>query len=302
VGCIAIAGIPPLAGFFSKDEILWSAFKLGGYGRVVWAVGFVAAAMTAFYMFRLYHMTFSGSFRGTEEEAHHVHESPTSMVLPLQVLALGSIVVGFLGVPAVLGGGNWIENFLHPVFADAHHTLEEAAVPGGEPGQAAELGLMAASVGIAAAGILLAWRFYKAHPEIPERLGASWAGVHRVLLNKYYVDEIYGTLFVRGLALGGGSALFATDRFAVDGGDGEVRPGLGVNGVAWLCRDIVARLSNFWDKWVVDGSVNALAFVLDNLSYLFRAVQNGLVQSYALSMLIGVFLLIAAGRYLLGLY
>ena len=161
---------------------------------------------------------------------------------------------------------------------------------------------MAASVAIAAAGILLAWRFYKAHPEIPERLAASWAGVHRVLLNKYYVDELYGTLFVRGLALGGGTALFATDRFAVDGGDGEVRPGLGVNGVAWMARDVVARLSNFWDKWVVDGFVNATAFVLDNLSYLFRAVQNGLVQSYALSMLIGVFLLIAAGRYLLGLY
>jgi NADH-quinone oxidoreductase subunit L len=253
-------------------------------------------------MFRLYHMTFSGSFRGTEEQAHHVHESPTSMVLPLQVLALGSIVAGFLGVPAVLGGGNWIERFLHPVFADAHHTLEEAAAGGAVPGHPVELTLMAASVAIAALGIYVATRFYKAHPEIPARLAASWAGAHRLLLNKYYVDELYGALFVRGLALGGGAALFATDRFAVDGGDGEVRPGLGVNGIAWLCRDIFARLSNFWDKWVVDGSVNALAFVLDSLSYLFRAVQNGLVQSYALSMLIGFFLLIAAGRYLLGLY
>ena len=91
VGCIAIAGIPPLAGFFSKDEILWSAFKIGGYGRWVWAVGFVAAAMTAFYMFRLYHMTFSGSFRGGHEAEHHVHESPSTMIVPLQVLAVGSI-------------------------------------------------------------------------------------------------------------------------------------------------------------------------------------------------------------------
>jgi NADH-quinone oxidoreductase subunit L len=301
VGCITIAGIPPLAGFFSKDEILWSAFKLGGYGQVVWAIGFVAAALTAFYMFRLYHMTFSGSFRGTSEQAHHLHESPTSMVLPLQVLALGSIVVGFLGIPAVLGGRNWIEHFLHPSFADAHHTLAEVFRQEA-PGHGVEIGLMAASVAIAALGIFVATRFYRAHPEIPERLSASWAGVHRVLLDKYYVDELYEALVVRGVALGGGQALFATDRFAVDGGDGEVRPGLGVNGIAWLCRDIVARLSNFWDKWVVDGLVNATAFVLDGLSYLIRAVQNGLVQSYALSMLIGVFLLIAAGRYLLGLY
>jgi NADH-quinone oxidoreductase subunit L len=301
VGCIAIAGIPPLAGFFSKDEILWSAFKIGGYGQVVWAFGFVAAALTAFYMFRLYHMTFSGGFRGTAEQAHHVHESPTSMVLPLQVLALGSIVAGFLGVPAILGGGNWIEHFLHPVFQDAHHTLQ-TVFTAPVPGHGVEAGLMAASVLLAAAGIFVATRFYKAHPEVPERLAASWAGVHRVLLHKYYVDELYGALFVRGAVLGGGSALFASDRFLVDGGDGEVRAGGGVNGIAWLCRDVVARLSNFWDKWVVDGLVNATAFLLDNLSYLVRGVQNGLVQSYALSMLVGFFLLIAAGRYLLGLY
>ena len=88
----------------------------------------------------------------------------------------------------------------------------------------------------------------------------------------------------------------------VDGGDGEVRAGLGVNGAAWAVRDVLARASNLWDRWVVDGLVNLTAFVLDNLSYAFRAVQNGLVQHYALSMLIGLFLLIAAGRFLLGLY
>ncbi|HKZ32025.1 MAG TPA: NADH-quinone oxidoreductase subunit L, partial [Vicinamibacteria bacterium] len=103
VGCIAIAGIPPLAGFFSKDEILWSAYRAGGYGRHVWAIGVVAAALTAFYMFRLYWMTFGGSFRGSSEQAHHLHESPPVMVVPLQVLALGSLVAGFLGVPAALG-------------------------------------------------------------------------------------------------------------------------------------------------------------------------------------------------------
>ncbi|HET8645872.1 MAG TPA: NADH-quinone oxidoreductase subunit L, partial [Vicinamibacteria bacterium] len=121
IGCIAIAGIPPLAGFVSKDEILWSAYKIGGYGRAVFLVGAVAAALTAFYMFRLYWMTFGGSFRGTEEQAAHLHESPRAMTAPLVLLAAGSVVVGFLGIPAVLGEmvgvGNWFEHFLHPVMA-----------------------------------------------------------------------------------------------------------------------------------------------------------------------------------------
>jgi NADH-quinone oxidoreductase subunit L len=301
VGCIAIAGIPPLAGFFSKDEILWSAYKIGGYGQVLWGIGFVAAAMTAFYMFRLYYMTFHGAFRGTHEQEHHVHESPASMIVPLQVLALGSIVVGFLGIPAVLGGGNWIEHWLHPVFANAHHTLEEvfhAAVPG----HGVELGLMGASVLVAVAGILLATQLYLWKPQIPERLATALSGPYKLLLNKYYVDELYNAVFVRGAVLGGGSGLFAVDRYVVDGGDGEVRPGLGVNGVAWATRDVVARFSNAWDRWVVDGLVNLTAIFLDNVSYVFRSMQNGLVQHYALSMLIGVFLLIAAGRFVLGLY
>jgi NADH-quinone oxidoreductase subunit L len=306
VGCLAIAGVPFLAGFFSKDEILWSAFKIGGYGYLVWGMGFAVAAMTAFYMFRLYHMTFSGTFRGTEEQAHHVHESPTSMVVPLQVLALGSIVAGFLGVPALLGEPigfpNWFEHFLEPVFEPAHHALGEVFA-GAAPGHAVEWMLMGASVAIAFAGIGVAWSFYQRHPEIPERLAVSLAGVHRLLLNKYYVDELYGRVFVRGAVLGGGRTLHAMDRFVVDGGDGEVRPGLGVNGVAWITRDLVARFSDVWDRYVVDGIlVKLTAAVLANGSYVFRAVQNGLVQQYALAMLIGVFLLIGAGGFLLGLY
>jgi NADH-quinone oxidoreductase subunit L len=218
---------------------------------------------------------------------------------------VGSIVAGLVGIPALIGHfigvPNWFENFLHPVFADAHHTLEKVFTEP-VPGHDVEAGLMLASVAIAAAGILVATRFYLAHPEIPERLATTFATAHRVLTNKYYVDELYGKVFVRGLAIGGGNALFTNDRYFVDGGDGEVRPGFGVNGVAWLTRDIVARLSNFWDKWIVDGSVNLLAAILDNLSYVFRSVQNGLVQSYALFAFFGLFFLIAAGRYLLGLY
>jgi NADH-quinone oxidoreductase subunit L len=305
VGCLAIAGVPLLAGFFSKDEILWSAYKIGSYGQVVWFMGFVVAGLTAFYMFRLYHMTFSGAFRGTEEQAHHLHESPPSMVVPLMVLAAGSVLAGYLGIPAILGElvgfPNFFEHFLEPVFEGAHETLPQV-FSAQAPGHDIEWMLMAASVAVAFLGIILATLFFQRHPEIPKRLAGSLATLHRVLLNKYYVDEIYDAIFVRGLALGGGNALHTMDRYVVDGGDGEVRPGLGVNGLAWLTRDVVAKFSDAWDHYVVDGAVNLTAAVLDNASYVMRALQNGLVQHYALSALIGVFLMIAAGRFVLHLY
>jgi NADH-quinone oxidoreductase subunit L len=301
IGCIAIAGIPPLAGFFSKDEILWSAFKIGGYGPIVWGVGFIAAAMTAFYMFRLYWMTFGGTFRGGHELEHHVHESPASMTVPLMVLAAGSVVVGLLGIPAVLGFGvfpNVFERFTEPVFAPAHHALAEVfSAP--VPGHSIEYLLMLLSVAIAAAGIFVATRNYQWQPAVADRLAATFAGAHRVLTNKYYVDEFYNAIFVRGLVIGGGEALYKNDRYVIDGGGGEVRPGLGVNGLAFLARDVVARFSNWWDRWIVDAGLTRLpAFFLDNLSYVFRAVQNGLVQHYALAMIIGVLLLIGLGRFI----
>jgi NADH-quinone oxidoreductase subunit L len=298
VGCIAIAGVPPLAGFFSKDEILWSAYRIGGYGTYVWGMGLAVAAMTAFYMFRLYHMTFSGTFRGTEEQAHHVHESPRTMVLPLQVLAVGSILAGLLGVPAILGDvlhiPNVFETFTEPVFEAAHEALPQifTAAP---PAHTIEMGLMAASVTIAAFGIALAWQLFQRHPEVPARIASSVAPVYRLLLDKYYVDEIYGALFVRGLALGGGETLHAVDRYVVDGGDGEVRPGLGVNGIGWFVREVVAKGSDVWDRYVVDGLVNLTAAIFDNMSYVFRSLQNGLVQHYALSMLIIILFMIGIG-------
>jgi NADH-quinone oxidoreductase subunit L len=243
-------------------------------------------------------MTFSGTFRGTPEQEHHLHESPTSMVLPLQVLAAGAIFAGFLGIPHAIDVfhiGNGIESFLHPVFADAHHALE-GVFTAETPGIGVELILMAASIALAAGGIFVATRLYKARPEIPKRLAESWPTAYRWLLNKYYVDELYGKIFVRGAALGGGDTLHKMDRYVVDGGDGEVRPGLGVNGVAWGTRDVVAWFSNVWDKYVVDGLVNLTAAIFDNVSYVFRAVQNGLVQHYALAMLIAVLFLIGASR------
>jgi NADH-quinone oxidoreductase subunit L len=302
IGCIAIAGIPPLAGFFSKDEILWSAFKVGGYGRAVWFMGMVTAAMTAFYMFRLYHMTFSGSFRGGHEVEHHLHESPISMTLPLQVLAIGSIVAGFAGIPHVidlLHVGNRIEHFLEPVFEAANETMKATILAHPAHGTGLELALMAGSVVLAAVSILVARGIFMADAAAADaRLAASVGGLHRLLLHKYYVDEIYGALFVRGAALGGGSGLWAVDRYGIDGGDGQVRAGLGVNGIAWFSRDIIAKLSNLWDQWIVDGILCKLTdHVFDNLSYVFRAVQNGLVQHYALTMLIAVLFMIGIGSW-----
>jgi NADH-quinone oxidoreductase subunit L len=302
IGCAAIAGFPLLAGFFSKDEILWAAYRVGGSGYWVWLIGLVTAAMTAFYMFRLYYMTFHGSFRGTAEQAHHLHESPRSMVVPLQVLAVGSVLAGYVGVPAVLGGGNWLEHYLHPVFEGAHHALGEV-FPHPAADHDVEFGLMILSVAVALGGWFVAWQLYKVRPRISEWLAGSLSTAHRVLSNKYYVDELYGKVFVRGAALGGGTLLHDVDRFVVDGGDGEVRAGVGVNGIAWATRDLVAAFSNAWDRHVVDGAVNLTAGVLDAGSYVFRSVQNGLVQHYALAMFIGVFFLIGfAGSVILRLY
>jgi len=306
IGCIAIAGIPPLAGFFSKDEILWSAFKIGGYGYFVWGLGVVTAAMTAFYMFRLYHMTFSGSFRGTHEQEHHVHESPWTMTIPLQVLAVGSVIAGFAGIPHVIDlahVGNRIELWLEPVFESAQATLfggahaASAVFAHVAHGTGLELGLMALSIGLAGGSILLASSIFKADAAAADaRLATSFAGLHKLLLNKYYVDEIYNAVFVRGLAIGGGNALWAVDRHGIDGGDGQVRPGFGVNGLAWLARDIVAKVSDFWDRWIVDGILCKLTdHGFDNMSYVFRSVQNGFVQHYALMMLIIVLFMIGIG-------
>jgi NADH-quinone oxidoreductase subunit L len=185
--------------------------------------------------------------------------------------------------------------------ANAHHALEEVFTA---PVPPMEVTLMGASVLLAAFGIILATLIYWKSPAIADKLASAFAPIHRLLFNKYYVDELYGAVFVRGLALGGGEALFSSDRYVIDGSGGSrFGPGLGVNGLAWLSRDVVARFSDFWDRWIVDGAVNVTASILDNMSYLFRAVQNGLVQTYVLAMILGILILIGlGGPRLLGLY
>jgi NADH-quinone oxidoreductase subunit L len=320
IGTIAIAGFPPLAGFFSKDEILWQAWSSnGGALRPLWYIGYATAIMTAFYMFRLVWLTFFSQPRMDHETAHHVHESPKSMTVPLIILAVCSICAGWLGVPHALGGSNRFEKFLEPVFdnpviagravagAAVEHAASAAPAEHGSPVSAAvvaehgegpkheegpsssEYLLMVFSVGAACIGLWGARKAYaKAGQGYVEPINAAAPPLYRTLLNKYYVDELYDYLFtgrkaigpVRLGAQGLGLALWKFDANVIDGG---------VNGAGWLTR-LSGTISSWWDKWIIDGvCVNGPAIVARALSYPVRLIEWGLVQWYALVMVIGVF-------------
>ncbi len=272
VGTIAIAGIPPLAGFFSKDAILGAAFDAR---PALWVIGFITAGLTAFYMFRLVNMTFFGTSRVSPEAEHHLHESPASMTVPLTILAVLSIIGGWIGWPEALGGSDRFANFLAPVIA--HHP-EAAAAAQESGGHGMEYVLMVASVAVALLGIWVARKFYIDSPAIPENMAQSWSGVYKLLYNKYYVDQIYDALFVnrtKDLA----TALGSFDRGVVDG--------LGVNGAGALTRAL-CRISMWWDTWIVDGLVNLAARIVWIVSYPVRMLQSGRVSNYALLIVIGV--------------
>jgi NADH-quinone oxidoreductase subunit L len=191
IGAIAIAGIPPFAGFFSKDEILWKAFADGHWA--LWALGFAGAGLTAFYMFRLVWLTFGGEKRWAS--GVHPHEAPWTMGGPLVLLAALSVAGGLLGIPASLGGTNAIEHWLEPVFAPALEKLALAPHESFLP----EYILMALSVAVAVGGILLARRWYAGISQTPETLSTRFARAYRILRNKYYVDEFYDASVVRPL-------------------------------------------------------------------------------------------------------
>ncbi len=193
-GAVAISGIFPFSGFFSKDEILWRTFA-GGHG-ILWAIGLTGAALTAFYMFRLVSLTFDGDARWTS--GTHPHEAPRTMTVPLIILAVLSVVGGIVGVPASLGGGNAIEHWLEPVFRPALDRLPHA----GAENHALEYVLMAMSVGVALAGIFIARSWYLKKKEVPETLSHKVRWAYTTLLNKYYVDEIYDAAVVKPIVTG----------------------------------------------------------------------------------------------------
>jgi NADH-quinone oxidoreductase subunit L len=283
IATLAIAGIPPLSGFFSKDEILGHAFNrhvmLDRY-MFLWAVGLVTAALTAFYMFRLLFETFYGRSRIPVEAEEHIHESPKSMTIPLMILAFFSIVSGWLALPVLWGEESPFERFLEPVLRGvetdtgpvkfAHHALF------------AEYLLMGASVAAALLGLWFARKLYIENPKLHAQLAAAWPGLHRLLVQKYFVDEIYDALFVnRTKDLSTALGWF----------DGQIIDGLGVDGAGWLTR-IFSRISMWWDKWVVDGLVNFLGWFPRFLSMPIRMFQTGVFSTYAVFILIGLAILL----------
>jgi len=297
IGTFAIAGIPPFAGFFSKDEILWQTWSSeGGAYRLLWLVGYATALMTAFYMFRLMFLTFHGKPRMSHEVEHHIHESPKSMTVPLIVLAICALCAGWLGWPHSLGGSNRFEKFLEPVFAReaplfqaegeaaqlaAAKTEEEHTTP-------LEYGFMFLSVGAAVVGLGMAWKAYRfAGKGYAEPIAVKAAPAYAVLLNKYYVDEGYDYLFTGRRKLGNrrlgvmglGEASSWFDAHVIDGT---------VNAAGWMTR-LSGTLSSWWDKWAIDGVlVNGPAILSRMVSYPTRLLQWGLVQWYALVMVMGL--------------
>jgi NADH-quinone oxidoreductase subunit L len=282
VATLAISGVPLFAGFFSKDAILAAVFEARVEGmpwlpRVLWAAALLTAGLTAFYMFRLVSLTFYGDFRGTAEEAAHIHESPRTMTVPLVILATLSVLAGYVGFEMV-DWGNQIKPFLSPIVlplgehAEAgHHALTR------------ELLLMAGSVAAAGLGIFLAVTWYvKGRGRVPERIAERVPGVYKTLVHKYYVDEAYEAVFVEGLAKDGGRFLWEVDATVVD---------LIPNGAAGLTKAF-SWVSAAFDQYVVDGLVNGVADGLQAGFRLFRRAETGRVQNYALFMGAGLFAIV----------
>jgi NADH-quinone oxidoreductase subunit L len=272
VSTIAIAGIPPTAGFFSKDEILWQAFSSPHGSSVLWAAGFATAGLTSFYMFRQVFMTFYGECRADHHVQEHMHESPPVMTYVLAVLALLAFVGGVVGVPHVLGGANRIEAWFAPVFGEP---AEVAAVAhsGGT-----EMLFMLLSVGVASVGFAFAYAMYYSKSLSPETFsGLADGRIYRLVYNKYYVDEIYTAVFVNGtLLLTRLCAAF--DHYVIDGI---------VDGAAAVTR-LVSWLNGLFDNYVIDGMVNRIADGTILLGNRFRRLQTGSINGYLYVIVLGV--------------
>jgi NADH-quinone oxidoreductase subunit L len=271
VGALAIAGVPGLSGFFSKDEILTSAFASGRYG--VWALGLAGAGITAFYIFRLIFLAFHGFERFDLDAKHHLHESPRVMLVPVKLLAALAIIGGYIGLPRVLGGGNWFSVFLETA-TGVHESRLSAAV---------EIFLMVLAAGVGLAGIFAAYVIYvKKNGEPARRMGERFKGLYRVIVRKYFVDEFYN-----GAVVGG---VMALGRLA-DWLDARVIDGI-VNGAAFLTRKAASASLRF-DEDVVDGAVNGIGSAHRRISAFLRALQTGFVYNYALSIVLGIVIMIS---------
>lgn len=251
-GTLAISGIPLFSGFFSKDEILWRAFSSEHGHFLLWLVGVITAGLTAFYMFRLFFMIFLGKSRMDPQVEAHAHESPRPMTIPLMVLAVLSVIGGYVGIPHALGGSNRFDGFLSSVFEPGHTAAHEVVhrVP------PAEYYLMIISIAVVIIAILIAQRFYIRNLEIPKRLARKYNFPYRVLFNKYYVDELYAEVVVNPLL---SLALFLWKQF---------------------------------DVLVIDGTVNGIAYLVKCTSSVIRRTETGYLRNYALSLIFGAMLIL----------
>jgi NADH-quinone oxidoreductase subunit L len=263
IATLAIAGIPGFAGFFSKDEILDAAGSGPHANITLWLLGLAAAGLTSFYMFRLIFLTFFGKPRFDEHEVH-IHESPRNMTVPLMILAFCSIFGGWFAAPHLLGKTDYFEAFLHPVFSayGVESGIEQGASLAGAAGEAGGMSpnpamellhaLTGPPVVLAIIGLLVAWWFYIRRPEAPKKLAERVHGLYTLLLNKYYVDEIYAILFVR--------------------------PFL------WISTNVLWHVV---DERVIDGTVNGVADVARDAGGQARELQSGNARSYATWVVIG---------------
>ena len=266
IGTIAIAGIPPFAGFWSKDEIMAHAFTHHHY--VLYGMAAIGAFLTSFYMFRLTYLTFYGKSRMDHHTEEHVHESPMVMIGPLMVLGLLSLAGGFIGFPPEHG---WLHQFLAPVAgAGSEH----------EVGTGLVLSLMMIASGIALFGWALAHYLYSMNATAPDRWAVKAQGAYYLLLNKYYVDELYDLLFVEPTKKLG-LALDWFDRVVVDGM---------VRGVAQMA-ELGAAGSTWVEKHVIYGGLNVVGYGNHLLAKQWRQLQSGMVHHYAAIIVAGLFLL-----------
>ncbi len=317
IATVAIAGIPPFAGFFSKDEILWKTFSSGH--RVLWAVGLAGAVLTAFYMSRLVFMTFFGENRAhhvdhhppdqepsghdvccdddsTRDKSHHahIHESPKTMTIPLMVLAVLSIVGGLVGIPHALKGANHIEEFMAPVFANSgiihvekHVSTgghDAAVLPVGEHhgDTTLELLLMVLSVGLVLISIYGAYYCYIKKKDIPGRIAQKFSGLHKLLLNKYYIDEIYQQVLIKSLLALNNILAYKIDLGVID----KIVNGLGTSTIK------VAKASGWMDKNVVDGAVNGTGQTVLAFGQVVRQPQSGRLKDYLTWVVAGIIMLV----------
>jgi NADH-quinone oxidoreductase subunit L len=255
IATLAIAGIPPLAGFFSKDAILLNAFQNSSGNHLLYVFGLLTALLTSFYMFRLIFLTFHGKPRYDEHHVH-VHESPWSMLGPLVMLAVLSVIGGWFAAPALWGGPDYFTDFLGPVFGSAEgaRAVSEGAVG------AHQLELILAAVAVASAliGLGVAFWLYIRQPGKPEALAKSMRGVYTTLLNKYYVDEFYAAAVVKPLM--------------------------------WVSTNVLWK---FVDVAGIDGTVNGIASSATSLGDTVRHTQSGNTRSYAVWVVIGALVVIA---------